>query len=102
MSATAYTVVATFPSTTIRDEYIAWLQHGHLDEVIRGGAEAASIVVIDDPQSPIRVETRYTFRTRDAFDRYVQHHAPRLRAEGLKLFPPDRGVTFARTLGTFR
>ncbi len=99
MPAIAYPVIATLPDLATRDAYIAWLDNGHLDAVIKGGAHAASIVVIEDPASPIQVETRYTFPTKDVFDQYVARFAPALRADGLKHFPPEKGVAMTRRLG---
>ena len=42
------------------------------------------------------VETQYVFPSRKAFDTYVRDHAPALRADGLKHFPPESGVTYER------
>lgn len=99
MPAIAYTVVASFPDLATRDEYIAWLEDGHIDAVIRHGAHAASIIRLTDPASPVQVEVRYTFSTRDLYDIYIRDHAPALRAEGLRRFPPSRGISFSRRTG---
>lgn len=53
------------------------------------------------PGSPERVEravveTQYVFPSRKAFDDYVRDHAPALRADGLKHFPPESGLTYSR------
>ena len=97
----AYTVIATFPDEATRDEYIAWLEDGHVDQVIKGGAHSAAIVKLDrpTPADPIQAEVRYIFATRSLLDQYIQNHAPALRADGLKRFPPERGITFRRTTG---
>jgi hypothetical protein len=99
MSAIAYTVIATFPDRQTADEYIAWLEDGHVDQVIEHGAHTAMIVRVSDPATPIQVECRYIFSTRQAFDRYVSEYAPALRAEGLERFPPQRQVRFERRVG---
>ena len=99
MPAIAYTVVATLPDEGVAREYIAWLDGGHVDEVVRGGAQSGMIVRIEDPSTPIRVETRYIFATRERFEEYLRTTAPRLREEGLRRFPPERGVTFERRIG---
>jgi hypothetical protein len=76
-------------------------------EVIKGGATGARIVLPDRvsdtaPGSPepveraAIVETQYTFPSRKAFDDYVRLHAPALRADNLKNFPPESGVTSER------
>ncbi|MBL9031858.1 MAG: DUF4286 family protein [Phycisphaerae bacterium] len=99
MPAIAYTVVASFPDLATRDEYIAWLEDGHIDAVIRHGAHAASIIRITEPPSPVQVEVRYTFSTRDLYDIYIRDYAPALRSEGLRRFPPARGISFSRRTG---
>jgi hypothetical protein len=102
MPRVAYTVTATFSDRATADEFIGWLQGGHAAAVIAGGAESAMIVRHDpDPAGPAaRVEVRYLFPSRFAFDHYIQAHAPALRAEGLARFGPQQGVTFSRQLGT--
>lgn len=99
MTAIAYSVTATLPDQDLAREYITWLEDGHVDEVIKHGAHSAMIVRISDPASPIQVETRYIFANREVFDRYISHAAPGLRAEGLRRFPPDRGIRFERRIG---
>lgn len=99
MTRIAYTVTATLPNESLAREYIQWLQDGHVDDVIEHGAHSGMIVRITDPATPIRVETRYIFSTKALFDRYVERFAPILREEGLKKFPPERGVTFERRIG---
>lgn len=101
MSAIAYSVTATMPDEPTALRYISWLQDGHVDAVVTGGAHSAMIVRLE-PEKPggaPRIETRYIFATRAAFEHYVQHHAPALRAEGLKLFGPASGVTMSRSIG---
>lgn len=101
MKRVAYTVQATCPSAASADAYVAWLQDGHTGAVVNGGALSAMIVRLeaDPPGSPPRVEVRYVFATREAFDRYIRDHAPALRQDGLKRFGPDSGVKFDRTIG---
>lgn len=99
MTRIAYTVTATLPDEATAREYIEWLKDGHVDEVIEHGAHSGMIVRLTEPAKPIRVETRYIFSTRTVFDRYVERFAPMLREDGLKKFPPERGVTFERRMG---
>lgn len=102
MTRIAYTVIAMLPDEPTTRDYIAWLEDGHVDAVIEHGAHSAMIVRLE-PESGSegrQVETRYVFSTRELFDRYVRDHAPALRADGLKRFGPERGVRFARTIGT--
>jgi hypothetical protein len=105
MSKTLYAVIATLPDEPTTREYIAWLEDGHVDQVIKGGAHSAMIVRLepsaDDqlPPAAARVMAQYIFSTRATFDHYVSHHAPALRAEGQKLFGPHRGIKMERLLG---
>lgn len=99
MTGIAYSVTATFPDEATASEYTAWLQDGHVDAVIQGGARQAMIVRLIDPPLPPRVETRYLFATRALFDIYIEKFAPALRADGLQRFPPDRAITFERRTG---
>lgn len=101
MSAIAYTVIATLPDEPTLDRYIAWLEDGHIDAVINGGAHSAMIIKHDraTANDPFRVETRYIFSTRAKLETYEREHAPALRAEGVKLFGSVAGVRFERSLG---
>jgi hypothetical protein len=99
MAGILYSVIATLPDDAACAEYIAWLEDGHIDQVVKGGAHTAMIVRVLEPPTPIQVETRYIFATRDLFDRYVRESAPKLREEGLLRFPPARGISFERRVG---
>ena len=93
----AYTVSATFTDCEVADEWLGWLNSGHIADVLRGGATDAEIIHMDGDDC--RYEIRYRFPSREAFGAYEQNHAPRLRAEGLEKFPTSRGITYARTTG---
>lgn len=97
MNEIAYTVTATFSDRAIAEHWLRWLRDGHIVEVLAGGATAADIVALDAP--PLTYDVRYRFSSREAFERYERDHAPRLRAEGLKLFPVERGIVYRRTVG---
>jgi len=93
----SYTVRCTFESDSIAQAWIAWLRDEHLAEVIAAGALDAEVIRFDG--SPIRAEVRYHFSSKESFAAYERDHAPRLRAEGLKRFPPDRGLLYERFTG---
>ncbi len=90
-------VQATLPDEATAREYVAWLEDGHVDQVVGHGAHSAMIVRLEG--DPPRVETHYVFGTREMYEQYVSKHAAALRADGLKRFPPERGVKFERRLG---
>jgi hypothetical protein len=72
---------------------------GHIADVIAAGAVSGEVIVLDtEPGQPARVQSRYTFANRAAFDAYVRDHAPRLRADGLARFGTS-GITFERAAG---
>jgi hypothetical protein len=98
MPAILYTVRAACPSLQVRGRYLAWLSPNHIIEIMKGGATAARIVLPDraNDTAPAVVETQYVFPSRKAFDTYVRDHAPALRADGLKNFPPESGITYER------
>jgi hypothetical protein len=93
-----YTVSSEFDDPAVADEYGKWLSGGHLAEVCAGGALDAELVRLDG--EPPTIEVRYHFASREAFAEYEREHAPRLRAEGRALFPPERGVRMRRSVGT--
>ena len=99
----AYTVYTTFTDGRLADDWLRWLRGGHIAEVINGGATDAEIVELDAasdaPPGTRAFEVRYHFPSRAHFARYEADRAPRLRAEGLKLFPLERGVSYRRAVG---
>ena len=93
-----YTVRAFFEEPSVADEWVDWLRSGHCRDVLDGGARRAEILRIDDV--PCGFEVRYEFPDRASFERYERTHAPRLRQEGLELFPTQRGISYERACGT--
>jgi hypothetical protein len=97
MSDICYTVAAIFTDGALAEEWVRWLREGHVAEVMAGGATSAEIVRMEGAEHSY--EVRYRFPSREAFARYEAEHAPRLRAEGLRLFPPEKGIAYRRTVG---
>lgn len=97
MQPVRYTVAVTFPDDQIAARWLQWLRNGHVAEVLAGGATAAEVVRRDGPV--IEYEVRYSFPSREALDAYERQHAPRLRAEGLRLFPTEHGIHYHRCTG---
>jgi hypothetical protein len=97
MNAVAYTVAVEFKDPSLAAEWLRWLRGGHIADVLAGGATSAEIVQMDGAISSF--EVRYHFPSRETFAAYEREHAPRLRAEGLQLFPPEKGVSYRRTVG---
>lgn len=91
-----YTVIATVPPAVL-DDYVDWLLDGHVQAVVAGGAEQATVTRIDG--DPVRIESRYIFRDQAAFARYEAEVAPALRADGIARFVEPHGATFTRWTG---
>jgi hypothetical protein len=98
MATIAYTVAAVFADGAVADEWLRWLREGHIADVLAGGASDAEIVELEATNER-SFEIRYHFSSREAFDRYIRDHAPRLRAEGLERFSVDRGIQYRRSVG---
>ena len=93
-----YTVRTTLPSLPLRGRYLSWLVPDHVLAVQAAGAEDVRVVLPDRASETAAavVEVQYVFPSRKAFDTYVRDHAPALRADGLKHFPPGSGVKSER------
>ncbi len=100
MPSILYTVRATLPTLQLRGRYLAWLVPDHVVAVKAGGAEGVRVVLPDraNEAAPAVVEVQYVFPTRKAFDTYLREHAPALRADSLKRFPPESGISYERQI----
>lgn len=87
-----YTVTCRFADPAVGDEWVSWLQREHLRAVLDAGALRATVMRVDRQH----YEVHYRFESREAYDRYISDHAPRLRKEGLRAFPLERGLTYSR------
>lgn len=97
-----YAVTANLPESAV-ESYVQWLRESHLQEMIVAGAlEARMVVYPAMPDCTRDVETQYLFQDEAAFRVYEERHAPRLRAEGMRLFGSIAGVRFSRRLGMLR
>jgi hypothetical protein len=93
----AYTVRVSFTDRCLADAWLRWLRGGHVAEVLASGATSAEVIALDGPD--VVGDVRDRFPSREAFERYEREHAPRLRAEGLRLFPVEKGVGYCRSVG---
>lgn len=95
-----YAVIATLPDESTARQYIDWLTDGHVRAVLEGGAAEATVTRLHtERDEPARVESRYRFASRAAFEAYERDHAPALRADGVARFGGRAGVSFARWTG---
>jgi hypothetical protein len=98
MAQIAYTVTATFPDEAVARDWLCWLIGGHVGEVLAAGATDAELVQLDETGRLF--EVRYHFPSSEAFAAYERDHAPRLRAEGLRRFPSEKGIAYRWCIGT--
>jgi len=97
-----YTVNCKFTSDDRHDvsaSWLDWLKHGHIQDVVAGGASGAEIVRMTSGENELVFEIRYRFPDHETFIAYETNHAPRLREEGLAKFPLKRGLSYERTTG---
>jgi hypothetical protein len=92
-------VAVTFSDPALAETWLAWLHGEHLAAVLAGGAEQAEVVELDGGEGR-SFEVRYRFGSREAFAVYERDRAPALRAEGLRLFPTEKGVVYRRWTGS--
>ena len=95
-----YEVTATLKGKEALDAYLEWLREGHADALLEW-AERSEVIAVERPAEggPWRAKSVYLFSSREAYERYVEEGASRLRAEGLALAERLGGVSFERTLG---
>jgi hypothetical protein len=94
-----YTVTCEFDDPTVAEDWTAWLLTKHVRDVCEAGAQDATVIRVDGAASPVVLEVRYHFASREALAAYERDHAPRLRAEGLARMPAAGGVRLRRATG---
>ena len=95
-----YTVACRFVSgdRELAQRWIDWLLSRHLQDVLDAGAQSAELVGVDDELPHYEID--YRFADREALETYLSREAPRLRADGLRLFPLELGLEYRRTTGS--
>ena len=98
MPSILYTVRSTCKDLHQRGRFLAWLVPGHVLGVKAGGGGAVRVSLPDreSDTAPVIVEAQYVVPSRTAFDTSMRDHMPALRADLLKQFPPESGITYAR------
>lgn len=100
MSQILYIVRATCRDAAQRETYRAWLVPHHTDGMLRYDATSVRVTLFDLAEDgTAALEAHYTYPSREAFETYVREHAPAMRGDSAKHFPPDCGIIFERRLG---
>lgn len=100
MPQVSYSVLATLPDEHTASDYLRWLEGGHVQAVIAGGAQWAQVTRLHPSHGAVLIETRYLFPDVATFETYIKDHAPALRADGKVRFGSHPGVSFERREGT--
>lgn len=92
-----YVVACQFSDAAVGERWADWLLDKHMADVIEAGAESATLVKLDGDECAY--EVHYVFAGRAQYEMYLRDHAPRLRQDGLHLFPLELGLSYARRAG---
>lgn len=85
--------VTAIPEPDIREAYEQYMRTKHVGDVLASGCFVAARIAVSDEGL---YRTTYVAATRADLDRYLQEHAPRLRADFSEHVP--RGVTLSREI----
>lgn len=97
MTAILYEVAVTISNERTADEWLSWMLTEHIADVVAAGAASGRVVRLDG--APGAFLAQYEFASREALDRYLAEHAPRLREAGLRRFAPPH-VQYVRRFGS--
>jgi hypothetical protein len=93
-----YSVTAKM-SKSDSDDYVKWLQDGHVAAVVqRGGALSGQVVLLEESEADrAAVQSIYVFASKEAYDGYnLSEVAAELRAEGKAAWVDTGKVQFSR------
>jgi hypothetical protein len=79
--------VTTNIHESVHDQWMIWMQHKHIPEVLATGKfTTARLVRIEEEMGGVTYSTQYTTDSKETLEKYYQEDAPRFREEGSKLF----------------
>lgn len=104
MTSVRYVVRGTLASPSFLEDYLSWLQGGHVQDVIAlGKALSAEVIVLDVVDGgSVMVETSYEFSDRAALEAYFAGPAIELRKDGVERWVETGKATFSRTIGEIK
>lgn len=85
---------------SVHDQWMDWMQHKHIAEVLATGKFTAARLVkvlVEEEMGGITYSVQYTTDSRETLERYYAEDAPRLREEGVRLFG-DKMLAFRTEL----
>jgi Domain of unknown function (DUF4286) len=92
--------VTTNIHESVHDQWIIWMQHKHIPEMIATGKFSSARlarVLIEEEMGGTTYSVQYTTDSKETLEKYYQEDAPKLRGEGLQLFA-DKMLTFRTEL----
>jgi hypothetical protein len=81
--------VTTNIHESVHDQWMIWMQHKHIPEMIATGKFISAKMVrvlIEEEMGGVTYSTQYTTDSKETLLSYYQENAPALKAEGEKLF----------------
>jgi hypothetical protein len=81
--------VTTNIHESVHDQWMIWMQHKHIPEVLATGKFTAARfvrVLIEEEMGGVTYSTQYTTDSKKTLEKYYEEDAPRFREEGSKLF----------------
>ncbi len=92
--------VTTNIHESVHDQWMIWMQHKHIPEMLATGKFSAARLVrvlVEEEMGGVTYSTQYTTDSKETLEKYYQENAPALQAEALKLFA-DKMLTFRTEL----
>ncbi|CAN1488461.1 Protein of unknown function DUF4286 [Flavobacteriaceae bacterium] len=92
--------VTTNIHESVHDQWMIWMQHKHIPEMLALGKFSAAKfvrVLIEEEMGGVTYSVQYSTDSKETLEKYYTEDAPRLREEGLKLFG-DRMLAFRTEL----
>lgn len=85
---------------SIHDQWMIWMQHKHIQDVLATGKFTAARMVkvlVEEEMGGTTYSIQYTTDSKETLQKYYDEDAPRLREEGLQLFG-DKMLAFRTEL----
>lgn len=92
--------VTTNIHESVHDQWMIWMQHKHIPEMLATGKFTAARMVrvlVEEEMGGVTYSVQYTTDSKATLESYYQDDAPAMRAEGAKLFG-DKMLAFRTEL----
>ena len=92
--------VTTNIHESVHDQWMIWMQHKHIPEMIATGKFISARLVrvlIEEEMGGVTYSAQYTTDSKATLEKYYQEDAPAMQAEGQKLFG-EKMLTFKTEL----